>query len=237
MSENPHRSVKIDGLLFDKDGTLFEYHGTWNVWAAGLIADLSAGDDARAAALALALEYDLAAGRFLPGSPAIAGTNREAAECLATVLTDRSLAEIEYHLMITAAEAPLVAAVPLAAFLDGLGQRGLGLGVMTNDTEYGARAHLGAAGVIDRFDFIAGFDSGHGAKPAPGPLLAFARHMGFAPARVAMVGDSTHDLIAGRRAGMRTVGVLTGMAQADELAPHADVILPDIGHIPAWLDG
>ena len=49
-----------------------------------------------------------------------------------------------------------------------------------------------------------------------------------------MVGDSTHDLIAGRAAGMQTVGVLTGMAEA-ELAPLADAVLPDIGHLPDWL--
>jgi len=106
---------------------------------------------------------------------------------------------------------------------------------MTNDTEYGARAHLGAAGVLERFDFIAGFDSGHGAKPAPGPLLAFARAVSVAPDRVVMVGDSTHDLIAGRRAGMACIGVLTGTALAEDLAPFADAVLPDIGHLPGWL--
>ena len=50
-----------------------------------------------------------------------------------------------------------------------------------------------------------------------------------------MVGDSRHDLIAGRAAGMRTIGVLTGMARAEDLADLADVVLPDIGHIPVWL--
>ena len=51
-----------------------------------------------------------------------------------------------------------------------------------------------------------------------------------------MVGDSTHDLSAGRAAGMRTVGVLTGVAQAEVLEPFADVILPSIADLPAWLD-
>jgi phosphoglycolate phosphatase len=36
---------------------------------------------------------------------------------------------------------------------------------------------------------------------------------------------------------MRTVAVLTGIAGAEELAPHADVVLRDIGALPAWLDG
>ena len=42
-------------------------------------------------------------------------------------------------------------------------------------------------------------------------------------------------LQAARAAGMRTVGVLTGMAGPEDLMPYADVVLPDIGHIPGWL--
>lgn len=51
-----------------------------------------------------------------------------------------------------------------------------------------------------------------------------------------MVGDSRHDLAAGQAAGMRTVGVLTGLASARDLADGATVVLPDIGHLPAWVD-
>ena len=36
-------------------------------------------------------------------------------------------------------------------------------------------------------------------------------------------------------AGMVTVAVLTGYAAAATLAPHADAVLPDIGHLPSWL--
>ena len=42
--------------------------------------------------------------------------------------------------------------------------------------------------------------------------------------------------MAGRAAGMVTVAVLTGTAPEAELAPYADVVLPDIGYLPAWLD-
>ncbi|MGD9862342.1 MAG: HAD family hydrolase [Pseudodonghicola sp.] len=227
--------MPVDAILFDKDGTLFDFGATWNVWARRVIEDLAEGDGALAQALADSVRYDLAADSFLADSPVIAGTNRQAAECLASALPHRSVDEIERHLTISAAEAPLAPAVPLADFLDALAARGLVLGVMTNDTEYSARAQLGGAGVLDRFAFVAGFDSGYGAKPAPDPLLAFCDAVGVAPGRAAMVGDSTHDLIAGRAAGMATLGVLTGMAAAEELAPHADAVLPDIGHIPGWL--
>ena len=91
------------------------------------------------------------------------------------------------------------------------------------------------AGVVDLFDFIAGYDSGHGAKPAPGQLYAYCKKTGLEPAQCVMVGDSTHDLDAGRAAGMRTIGVLTGPARQAELAPFADVVLPTIAAIPDWL--
>ena len=68
-------------------------------------------------------------------------------------------------------------------------------------------------------------------------LLAFARAFDLDPRRVAMVGDSLHDLSAGRAAGMRTVGVLTGPARRADLAPLADVVLENIGDLPAWLEG
>ena len=227
--------MRVDGLLFDKDGTLFDFAATWNSWAAGMIEKFAEGDAAVAARIADALRFDLSNRQFLPDSFVIAGTNREAAEAVAGVLPGSDVDVIDETLMLAAAEAPLAPAVPLAPLLDGFLDSGLQLGVMTNDTEYGARAHLTEAGVEDRFHFIAGFDSGFGAKPDPDPLLAFASHSALRPERVAMVGDSRHDLVAGRRAGMQTIAVLTGMATEPELAPLADVVLPNIGHIPDWL--
>ncbi|WP_342071804.1 HAD family hydrolase [Yoonia algicola] len=82
---------------------------------------------------------------------------------------------------------------------------------------------------------MAGYDSGHGGKPAPGQLLAFCAETGLDADHCVMVGDSTHDLRAGRAAGMRTIGVLTGPAPREELLPLADVVLPSIGDIPGWL--
>ena len=50
-----------------------------------------------------------------------------------------------------------------------------------------------------------------------------------------MVGDSTHDLIAGHAAGMRTVAVLTGLAVREDLEDLANLVLPDISHLAAWI--
>lgn len=228
--------MNVAGVVFDKDGTLFDFGATWDVWAGQMIVELSEGCAETASRIAKEARYDLESKSFFPDSPIIAGTNREAAECVARGLPDRDVDEIEHYLMVTSCDAPLQEAVPLSPFLRGLSARGLKLGVCTNDTERAARAHLGAVGVMQDFDFISGFDSGFGMKPGPGPLLAFVEAVGIAPEAAVMVGDSTHDLVAGKRAGMRTVGVLTGPARTEELAGLADVVLPDIGHLPAWLD-
>lgn len=224
--------MQVDAIIFDKDGTLFDFSATWDQWAAQMIAELSEGDAEIAQNIARAIRFDQDACAFLPDSPVIAGTNREAAEAVASGMVAPDVDAIEVHLMRGAAEAPLAPAVPLAPYLAGLRARGVKLAVMTNDTEYGAHSHLNAAGVADLFDHIIGFDSGHGAKPQARPLLALAEMMGTDPAHTVMVGDSTHDLIAGRAAGMQTVAVLTGLAGAAELAPYADHVLADIGHLP-----
>ncbi len=226
----------IGGIIFDKDGTLFDFHTTWADWTRSLLDALAAEHGTSSQILARAVDFDLVAGRFLPDSPLIGATSREGAELLAGAIPGADAGLIEDTIRITSANAPLAAAVPLAPFLTGLAARGLKIGLVTNDTEYGARAHLTSAGVLAHFDFIAGYDTGHGAKPEAGALLAFAQAMGLAPSRVVMVGDSTQDLIPGRAAGMRTLGVLTGIARTADLAPYADEVLPDIGHIPGWLD-
>lgn len=226
---------RIEAILFDKDGTLFDFHATWSVWAMAMLRELSGGNAARAGAMAEAISFDLEAERFRPESPVIAGTPDEAAELLLPFLPGRDPQALVAEMNARAATVPMAEAVPLAPLLAHLGAAGLRLGVATNDAEEPARAHLASVGVLAAFDFIAGFDSGYGAKPAPGMLLGFAETCGLDPARVAMVGDSRHDLIAGRAAGMRTIGVLTGPAEHDELAPLADAVLPDIGHLPGFL--
>ena len=225
----------IDGVVFDKDGTLFDFRQSWGGWAARMLTQL-AQDPAHAATLAAAIGYYPDRQDFHPDSPVIAATAEEIAAALLPHLPGQTQAALAARLNALAQDAVMAPAVPLRPVLGALRDRGLKLGVATNDTESPARAHLSAHGVLDLFDFIAGCDSGHGAKPGPGMCLAFARKTAIDPARVVMVGDSTHDLIAGRAAGMRCVAVLTGIAKTEELAPHADAVLPDIGALGGWID-
>ncbi|MFG6562820.1 HAD family hydrolase [Sulfitobacter sp. 1A13421] len=223
------RNVKA--LLFDKDGTLFDFAATWEPWAEAFLLRVCEGDRELAARVGADIGFDLATRRFAPDSIAIAGTPQQVVDALAPHFPDRLPADLLDIINAEASAASQREAVPLRPFLQGLRDRGLRLGVATNDAEHPARAHLLAAGVVDMFDFIAGFDSGHGGKPSPGQLHAFAAHVNLPAASVAMIGDSVHDLEAARVAGMLRVAVLTGPATAEDLAPYADLVLPDISHL------
>ena len=225
----------IHGVLFDKDGTLFDFEATWSAWAAMMLTDLAGGDLARASGLGARMGYDFALGRFDPASPVIAGTPDDIVRLLSPGVPELSPVELIDRINAAAARAPQAEAVPLGPLLAALRDLGLALGVATNDAEAPARAHLAGVGQEQAFDFIAGYDSGYGGKPEPGMCLGFAAAVGLEPGAVLMVGDSTHDLQAGRAAGMRTVAVLTGMAREADLAPLATVVLPDIGHLPDWI--
>ncbi len=225
----------VSGLVFDKDGTLFDFTATWGAWAGQVIAAETTGAPERRAKLAQTLGFDLATGRFEASSIVIASTAREIAEAAMPYLTDTSVEDVLVRWNELAETAPQVEATPLKPFVDRLKAAGVKLGVATNDAERPARAHLQAASVLADFDFVAGSDSGFGGKPEAGQLLAFCEATGLSAVECVMVGDSTHDLHAGRAAGMICVAVLTGVATHDDLAPFADVVLPSIAALPAWL--
>lgn len=225
----------IDALLFDKDGTLFDFRKSWGGWARGFLAGI-ADDEAHAARLAAAIGYEPETGDFHPDSPVIAATAADIAAALLPLLPAARPEEIARRIDEAATRATMVEAVPLVPLFTALRGRGLRLGIVTNDSERPARAHMAAHGLTGLVDFIAGYDSGYGAKPEPGMLNAFLREQGLSAGRVAMIGDSRHDMEAGRAAGMRRVAVLTGIATEADLAPHADLVLRDIGGLPSWLD-
>ena len=224
----------IKAVIFDKDGTRFDFRQSWGAWTLALLdrlAPVTRGD------LGQVLGFDPVGFSFARDSAIIAHTSFEIADLILPHLDGVSMPALLQIMNDLGTSAPMVPAVDLPLVLAGLKAKGLALGLATNDTEGPARAHLGGAGVTHLFDFVAGCDSGFGGKPEPGQLLAFAAHIQLAPAQIAMVGDSLHDLEAARRAGMKAVGVLTGPATRADLAPQADVVLATIAELGAWIDG
>lgn len=95
----------------------------------------------------------------------------------------------------------------------------------------------GRSDLLDHFDFVVGRDSVKNMKPAPDGILLVARELGLPPGELVMVGDMTFDVLAGKNATARTIGVLTGYGTRAELeAAGADLVVSSVAEIPETLD-
>lgn len=230
--------MPLKAILFDKDGTLVDFDQSWGEAGFHVISALAKGDPQAFERLIKAAKYDPKIRRFLPGSDLIAGTsadfgpdwasalNRNDAEAVANEI-DRLFMELAPTMMVTIGD-------PLAV-MQTLSARGYRLGIATNDIEAAALQQADLMGLMPHLDFIVGQDSGHGAKPGPGMVTGFARHVGVDTKAVALVGDSTHDLYAARAAGAIGIAVLSGPAAHEDLAPHADYVIDSIADLPDLL--
>lgn len=236
------RETAIRGILFDKDGTLIDFDRTWGPAAYEAMRALADGDGAKLARLMAVSLYDEPTRSFSPGSPLVGGSSAEYGPLWAEALGRPAGAELYGEMDELFRFWGLESLAPIcepAALLTGLKDRGLKLGIATNDAESSARAQADAMGLTILLDFLAGYDSGFGSKPGPGMVAAFGESCGLAPGEVVMVGDSVHDLAAARAAGVVALGVLTGPLRErarTEIAPYADDIIASVADLPAWLD-
>lgn len=98
----------------------------------------------------------------------------------------------------------------IAQLLDGLEQRGIAWGVVTNKSERFATSVVAALDLAQRCQCLIGGDTAARPKPAPDPLLLACERIGIAPARTLYVGDDLRDVHAGKAAGTGTVAAAWG---------------------------
>ena len=224
MARNARSSTTVTALIFDLDGTLIDtvyaHVFAWQraLSEAGLAIDgwrihrrigMSGGLFARAVAREL--------GRRLTQAEVEAIQNRHG-ELFRQLLPERR---------------PLPGAVEL---LEELREAGIPHGIATSGRRPEIDASLAALGVgpktvvVDRGDV-------RRAKPAPDLFLEAQARLGAAPADCYVVGDAVWDLLAARRAGMLSVGLLTGGYGEDELVrAGAFRVYTDTAELRASLD-
>lgn len=231
----------IRGILFDKDGTLFDYDATWlpvNRMAAMAVAS---GDVELSDRLLVKGGQDPVRDHVTAGSTLAVGNTFEIAQLWQEDLPERVLEDLISEIDEVFVTGGIVHAQPvtdLVVCLGRLRERGYKLGVATHDVQASAERMLARFGALSLFDFLAGYDSGHGTKPGPGMVEGFCRATGLAAPEVAVVGDNLHDVNMGRNAGVGlVVGVLTGTAGRAALAAEADHVLESIAELDALLAG
>ena len=231
----------IRGILFDKDGTLFDFAATWvpaYVAAANALAK-AIGQPDLAPRFLLASGYDAEQGVFVPESPlACAGND----EIIALWLDEAGVGDLPggtvfvLDVLFEHAARATRPVTDLGLLFRRLRERGFELGVATADSTRSAQAALDAVGVGSEVDFVAGYDAACGTKPSPAVVHAFCRHAGLVPGEVAVVGDSVADAEMAHAAGAgMAVGVLTGPTPRDMLEPAVDHLVDSVADLESIL--
>lgn len=105
--------------------------------------------------------------------------------------------------------------------------RGAKLGIVSSKGRYGIGRGLALCGLDGLFDGAITSDDLEVSKPDPAPVLAMVAALGAATSDTLFVGDSPHDIAAGRHAGTDTAACLWGPFSRERLAEER----PDY-----WLD-
>ena len=228
----------IDLVVFDKDGTLIDFHAMWGGWALELGKRLEAAARRPVAPDVFAtIGFDPTTGRVGAGGPLATATMAGIQGVVEAVLrrwcpsvaAARRATESAWFV-----PDPVALAAPLAdlpALFSAIRVGGRRIAVVTTDDRAPTDATLRALGVRDAVDAMVCGDDGFATKPAPDAVVALCQALGTEPGRVAVVGDSPADLAMARAAGAgRVVGVLTGVGTAADLAA-ADVVLGSVAEL------
>ncbi len=222
----------MDGVVFDKDGTLIDFQHTWEPTIRKCASFAANGDALIADKILRHCGMDPKTGVTSADSIFAVSNTSEIAQamiaCGSTIELSALTNALDDFSRATAHNA--VSLFDLPSLFQTLQNQGVKIGIASSDNEASIRSTADALGIAHLVDFIAGYDSGYGVKPSGGMVRAFCRTTNCAAKRVMVVGDNHHDMAMGKdaKAGM-LVGVLTGTGTRETLAEFADYILDDLG--------
>lgn len=227
--------MAIEGILFDKDGTLIACNNVWGPLYLDMLTKHFGCSDDQALALVKSTGYVPETGALRGGSAMAAGTLDQIMQVWWPDLSPSHRAERAVFFNENAdqnAKNFVQPLLDLGPIFDEFHQAGYVLGIGTNDVEASAKRHMEVLGLHDYFDVVLGADSVAEAKPSGHMLRRFAELTGLKPSQVAMVGDNSHDIDEARAGGAGlAIGVLTGNSAAAELEPHADYVIHSVGSL------
>ena len=121
--------------------------------------------------------------------------------------------------------------------LEALAARGYCLGVVTSKSRTVAQRGLDFFGLGRFFEFIVGYEDTVIHKPEGEPVIEGARRFGLPIGQCLYVGDSPHDMAAGKAAGAIAVAALWGPFPVRVLEPGPEYALHELSELADLLGG
>jgi HAD superfamily hydrolase (TIGR01509 family) len=119
-----------------------------------------------------------------------------------------------------------------ATVLRALREAGVRLAAVTARSRISSLGTLADAGLDGLLEFTISAEDVARMKPDPEALLVALHRLNVTPARAVMIGDTTADILAGKAAGVTTMGVLYGFHGAGLAQVNPDFLVRDIRELP-----
>ena len=240
---NNHR-FDIDGIVFDKDGTLIDFHATWAPILRDAINRLLEPYSDKAAishSIYKTLGVDPKT-MIASDGPYSISTFDKIFTVVATVLYQHGInwtqaeQRVEKVFKVAAQTPPTLAQLApttnLPVLFESLQAKGIKVGVATADNRHGTLDTLEKLQCQSETVFIAcGDDTELPAKPDPMLLEVISNYWNTSINKIAMVGDTIGDVHMAKQAGAVSIGVLTGAGTLEMLKPYTHTILNSIDDI------
>ena len=233
---NSLKQFKAQAIIFDKDGTLIDFHAMWGGWVVYLADQLENASGVKLRqALYNMMGYDETQGKVRANGKVaampMAFLRESTIELIQSLGQTRKQAEklVEECWFIPD---PILLAHPftdMRELFQHLHSQNIKIAIATADDRAPTQAMIEAFDIEEYISTFICADDGIPSKPAPDMVLTLCERMGIKPAHVMVVGDTTSDLKMARAssAGL-AVGVLSGVSHARDLAPFADVLIESI---------
>ncbi|MBY0598095.1 HAD family hydrolase [Bacillus bingmayongensis] len=229
---------KVKAILFDKDGTLMDFHSIWIKVAEELVTELiELYHLPQSLQLTLLKEIGVEGAFVHPRSALAAGTSLDVANALCKYIP--SVKECEMHHWVSEKLFTLMyehrsymrMTADLPRILQTLKDKGFILGVVTADDFAPTELFLKQYQLESFFDCIVASDTFPAQKPDKQIVEAFCEKFSLDSSEVAVVGDTPTDLHLAKNSGAcYAIGVLSGTSDLQTLAPLADIVLDSVGN-------
>ncbi|GIN72520.1 haloacid dehalogenase [Bacillus sp. J14TS2] len=234
-----NQTYHIDGILFDKDGTLINFRSLWVTWADKLIdnivsaAQLSAKDKE---ALAHSIGFDVNSEKWDPKGPLCIGSLDDLIAILSFHLYQKGMPWNEaVEIVINTYgkvdknhrwDKEIQSITGLRHFLNQAKECDIKLGVITSDNHDQAVQHLNALQLDSYFGSVIGHDQVERGKPFPDMAELACHQLGIRLDQTIVVGDSDGDMILGKKVNaVASVGIVTEPSIGADHLINADHII------------
>lgn len=238
-------STNIKGIIFDKDGTLYDYVQVWAPVINNAVKTIFISLNIEHSEKATSQLYEIIGidnnyniykdGIVFNHHKVVRAFLKLLGFCFRYKVNPFSFYKMMQKLLLRPADMikeqlDLIDFKPVQDLMERLKKNNIKIGIVTNDTTASARVCFKMMGITDDIEFLRSKESNCRKKPNPEAIKQFCNAFNLKPEEVAVVGDATSDMDFAKNGSCGyIIGLMTGNKDREGLIKHgAHIIYDDI---------